>query len=312
MRYIIGVDLGGTQLRAALADETGALLDEVRVRTLAEAGPAAVIDQITDCVARVRAATPAGGTVQGVGIGSPGPLDPYTGVVFTQPNMAGWTNVPLRDILAERTGLPIELGNDANAAALGEWSFGAGKGLRDLAYITISTGIGAGVIADGQLLLGDQGAGAEVGHHIIDWATGASWEDLAAGPGLAAAAAEAMIAEPRSLLHGLATPETVTAVEVAEAAAAGDPLAQRLLDREGQLIGIGLVNTLFLFSPKLILLGGGVVVHNPHLIERAKLVIQERAFSVYRDVPVRLAALGDRAGVLGAVALFLHMREQHS
>jgi glucokinase len=181
-----------------------------------------------------------------------------------------------------------------------------------MVYITVSTGIGSGVIADGQLLVGHKGAGAEAGHHIIDWATGASWEDLAAGPGLADAASEAMIADPRSLLHGLATPETVTAVEVASAAAAGDPLAQRLLDREGELIGIGLVNMLFLFSPELIVLGGGVVVHNPQLIERAQLVIQERSFDVYRSVPVRRAALGDRAGLLGAVALFLHMREDRS
>jgi glucokinase len=222
--------------------------------------------------------------------------------------MTGWTDVPLRDILAEQTGLPIELGNDANAAALGEWLFGAGKGLRHLVYVTVSTGIGGGVIADERLLLGHYGAAAEVGHHIIDAATGASWEDLAAGPGLAAAAAEAMIADPRSLLHGLASPETVTAVEVAQAAAAGDRLAQRLLDREGELIGTGLVNMLHLYSPQLILLGGGVIVHNPQLIDRAQLVIQERALAVYRDVPVRLAALGDRVGVLGAVALFMHMR----
>src|SRR5689334_16522846 len=124
MRYIIGVDLGGTQLRAALADEKGTLLDTVRVLTAAEAGPAAVIEQIVECIERVRGGLPADGTLLGVGIGSPGPLDPYQGIVFTQPNMTGWTNVPLRDIVAERTGLLIELGNDANAAALGEWLFG--------------------------------------------------------------------------------------------------------------------------------------------------------------------------------------------
>jgi glucokinase len=309
MRYIIGVDLGGTQLRAALADEAGTLLEEVRVLTEADAGPAVVIDQIASCIERVRAHVPADGVLLGVGIGSPGPLDPYEGIVFTQPNMTGWMNVPLRALLAERTGLAIELGNDANAAALGEWLFGAGKGLRNLVYITVSTGIGSGVIVDGRLLLGHRGAAAEAGHHIIDADTKASWEDLAAGPGLAAAAATAMISDPRTLLHDMATPETVTGLEVAQAAASGDPLAQRLLDREGELIGIGLVNMLFLFSPELIVLGGGVIVHNPQLIERAELVIQERAFDVYRDVPVRLAALGDRAGLLGAVALFLHMRE---
>ena len=309
MRYIIGVDLGGTQLRAALADEHGTLYNEIRVLTEADEGPAAVIDKIVDCIERVRGALPSGAELAGVGIGSPGPLDPFRGIVFTMPNMPGWVDVPLRDILAERTGLSIELGNDANAAALGEWFFGAGKGLQDLVYVTVSTGVGAGVIADGRLLLGRYGAGAEVGHHIIDVTSYASWEDLAAGPGLARAAAEAMIADSRSLLHDLASPETVTAVEVAQAAVAGDPLALRLLDREGELIGIGLVNVLNLYSPELILLGGGVVVHNPQLIERARLVIRERAFEVYRDVPVQMAGLGDRAGLLGAVALFLHMRE---
>lgn len=309
MRYIIGVDLGGTQLRAALADEQGALYDEIRLPTEGDEGPEAVIDKIVDCIGRVRAALPEGGDLVGMGIGCPGPLDPYQEIVFTMPNLPGWIDVPLRDILTTRTGLSIELGNDANAAALGEWLFGGGKGLRNLVYVTVSTGIGGGVIADGRLLLGHRGAAAEVGHHLIDAAARASWEDLAAGPGLARAAAEAMIADTRSLLHDMATPDTVSAAEVAQAAAAGDPLALRLLDREGELIGVGLVNMLHLFSPELILLGGGVVVNNPQLIERARLVIRECALAVYRDVPVRMAALGDRAGLLGAVALFLHMRE---
>jgi glucokinase len=309
MRYIIGVDLGGTQLRTALADEEGTLLEEMRVRTEADAGPAAVIDQITASIERVRAKVPADGELLGVGIGSPGPIDPYEGIVFTQPNMTGWTDVPLRALLAERTGLPVELGNDANAAALGEWLFGVGKGLSNLVYITVSTGIGSGVIVDGKLLLGRRGAAAEAGHHIIDMHTKATWEELAAGPGLAAAAASAMLSDSRTLLHTLGTPETITAADVAKAAAEGDPLALSLLDREGELIGIGLVNMLFCYSPEMIVLGGGVVLNNPQLVERASLVIQERAFEVYRSVPIRLAALGDRAGLLGAVALFLHMHE---
>lgn len=312
MRYIIGVDLGGTQLRTALADEAGTLLHEVRVRTAAEAGPEAVIDQIATSVEEIRAFVPEGGELLGIGIGSPGPLDPFTGVVFTQPNMSGWTNVPLRDALAERTGLPVELGNDANAAALGEWLFGAGKGLKHFIYVTVSTGIGGGVIVDGKLLLGRYGAGAEVGHQIIDTTTMKSWENLASGPGLAQAAADAMIEHPESLLNGLATPETVRAVEVAKAAAAGDALAQQLLDREGDLIGLGLVNLLFLYSPELIVLGGGVVIHNPQLLDRARAIIQEHAFEVYRDVPIRSTELGDQVGLLGAVALFLHMHEGQS
>nr|PZN22858.1 MAG: glucokinase [Chloroflexota bacterium] len=225
------------------------------------------------------------------------------------PNLAGWENRAPRAILEERTGLPVELGNDANAAALGEWYFGAGRGLRNLVYVTVSTGIGGGVIADGRLLLGHRGAAAEVGHHIIDWETLASWENLAAGPALARAAAEAMASNPHTLLHSLATPATVTAGDVARAAAAGDAVAQQLMDREGDLLGAGLVNMLHLYSPNLILLGGGVAINNPQLIERARRVIETRAMEAYRSVPVRLAELGERAGLLGAVALFLHMRE---
>lgn len=311
MRYIIGVDLGGTNLRAALSDAQGTIIDEVRVPTLADEGPDAVTGRLVTCIERVRAALPSGGELLGVGVGSPGPLDPFDGVVFTMPNLPGWKNVPLRAILEERTGLSVELGNDANAAALGEWLFGAGSGLQNMVYVTISTGIGGGVIADGRLVLGHRGAATEVGHHIIDWRTRSSWEDLASGTGLARAAAAAMPGKPDSYLHQLATPQNVTAEHVAQAAAANDPLALQLLDDEGELIGAGLVNMLHLYSPALIVLGGGVATNNPQLIPRASKVVQERAMLVYRDVPVKLAQLGDRAGLLGAVALFLHMRERH-
>jgi glucokinase len=309
MRYIIGVDVGGTQIRAALADETGALADETRVLTAAHEGPAAVIERIVACITRVRAALPAGGDLVGVGVGAPGPLDPFAGVVLSPPNLPGWVNIPLRDILAERTGLPIELGNDANAAALGEWMFGAGRGRSNIVYITISTGIGGGVISDGRLLLGYLGSAAEVGIQIVDYTTLAFWEDLASGSGLAHAAADAMAAEPASLLHSLAAPDAVTAADVARAAASGDALARRLMEREGDLIGAGLINVLHMFAPEIVLLGGSVVTHNPDLLERAREVIRRRAYAIYHETPVELAALGDHVGVLGAVALFMYMRE---
>jgi glucokinase len=309
MRYIIGVDVGGTQIRAILADEQGRPYDEVRMPTAADEGVEAVIGRMVAGVEQVRAALPENGELIGVGVGAPGPLDPFTGRVLGPPNLPGWADVPLRDVLAERTGLAVELGNDANAAVLGEWMFGAGQGRHNLVYITVSTGIGGGVISDGRLVLGYLGSAAEVGIQIIDHTTLAFWEELASGTGLARAAADAMIDEPASVLHGLASPETVTAADVARAAEAGDALAQRLMEREGELIGVGLVNVLHMFAPEQILLGGSVVVHNPWLIDRALRVIRERAYPIYHDTPVELAALGDRVGVLGAVALFLHMRE---
>lgn len=310
MRHIIGVDLGGTNLRAAMVRaEDGVILAEHRVRTEAEAGPDVVIGQILAVIGLARAALPANGELVGIGIGSPGPLDPFAGVVIYMPNLVGWTNIPLRQILESQTGLPVELGNDANAAAVGEWIYGAGRGLHNLVYVTVSTGIGGGVIADGKLVLGRKGSATEVGHHIMDWATRESWEDLAAGPGLARAAARAMAADAGTLLHTMTTVDHVSSTHVALAAAQGDTVAQHLMQREGELIGVGLVNMLFLYSPDLIVVGGGVAMNNPTLLDTARTVIQRDAFEVYRAVPVQLASLGDQVGILGAVALYQHMRE---
>jgi len=306
MQYVIGVDLGGTQLRAILADVAGAIHAETRIATAGDDGPDAVIGQIVECVTAMRAALPAGATLRGVGVGAPGPTDAAAGVVFMMPNLPGWHNVPLRAILEERTALHIELGNDANVAALGEWRFGGGMGKRNMVYITISTGIGGGVIEENRLVLGYKGAGAELGHMVIDAERLLTWEDLASGTALARTAAEAMRADSSSALHALATPATISAAEVAQAANQGDALARRLMRREGELIGVGLVNTLHLFSPEIILLGGSVITANAWLLDVAREIVQRRAIAqVYRDVPIDVARLGSQVGVLGAVALLM-------
>lgn len=307
MDYVIGVDLGGTFLRAVVADQTGQITAHVRVPTQVFEGPEAVIDRMVACIAQVRAAVPPGGHLLGIGIGSPGPLDPHTGMIFTAPNMPGWTNIPLRAIIAQRMGLPVELDNDANVAALGEWFFGGGKGYQHIVYITVSTGIGAGVITDGRLVLGRLGAATELGQLIIDLEHCHTWEQLASGTGMAATAAAAMTNDPHTLLHQLATAETVTAAHVATAAQAGDPLAQHLMQREARLLGIGFVNVLHAFSPEIILVGGGVVLANPALLEGARHVVQQYVIAdLYRSVPIELAHLGEQVGVLGAAALMLY------
>jgi glucokinase len=272
--------------------------------TEAAHGPDAVIEQIVTCIEQIQAAVPDDGTLLGVGVGSPGPLDPEAGVVFHMPNMPGWKDVPLRDRLAERTGLRVTLDNDANVAAMGEWLFGGGQGYRHLIYITVSTGIGSGVIIDGRLLYGRKGAGGELGHTLIDNERFTSWENLASGRALAVAATAAMRQHPQSRLHELATPETVTAANVAYAAEQGDEVAQRLMEHEATLLGVGFVNALHTFSPEIILVGGGVVIPNPSLLEGARRIVQQHALAdVYRSVPIETAHLGAQVGVLGAVAL---------
>ncbi|MFM2031422.1 MAG: hypothetical protein RLZZ297_187 [Chloroflexota bacterium] len=310
MQYTIGVDLGGTNLRAGLVDRDGTIHYDTRVETRVEEGPQAIFGRMVALIADVQAHLPAGGSIDGVGVGVPGPLDPFAGFVFAMPNIPGFENTPLRNMLQNATGLDVELGNDANAAAVGEWIYGAGKGLRDLVYVTVSTGIGGGVIIDDHLLLGHRGAAGEVGHHIIDWQTRKSWEDTAAGPGFAARAAAAMRADATTALHQLTTADSVQGHHIAQAARAGDAVALRLMDDEGEALGAGLVNMLHLYSPAKIILGGGVAINNPQLVERAKQVIAQRALTVYRDVPVVMTELGDRIGLLGAAALYGHMRHR--
>jgi glucokinase len=313
--YVIGVDVGGTQLRTILLDDTGHVYARTSVPTNREGGPSAVIEQILAGVGHVQTSLPVGADLLGIGIGAPGPLDPETGIVMHTPNMPGWKNVPLRDIIAQQTGLKVELGNDANAAALGEWHFGGGIGHRHLIYITVSTGIGAGVIVDGRLLLGRQGAGAELGHVLIDTAgdNHASWEEMASGTALRAAAVGAMEDDPDTLLHTLATSEHITGAHVAEAARRGDSVAERLMQREARLLGIGFVNALHLFSPEIILVGGSVVTRNPGLLAAAQQFVNRRVIAdLYREVPIEVAHLGDEVGLFGAAALILYDQKARS
>ncbi|NJP04960.1 MAG: ROK family protein [Chloroflexaceae bacterium] len=310
MEWVIGVDVGGTQIRAILADRAGQIQYHTRVATAPSREPRLMIEQILHCVAQVRAHLPDSASPMGIGIAAPGPLDPYEGVILAAPNMPGWINIPLRAIIAEQTGLTVVLGNDANAAALGEWHFGGGVGKTHLVYITVSTGIGAGVIVDGRLLLGRLGAAGELGHVIISLEQRQVWEQLASGTALGAAAARVMADTPESLLHQYATPQTVTAAHVAMSAAQGDPLCSQLMQRQAELLGIGLVNALHLFSPERILLGGSVITANPFLLTTARQVAHELVLAdFYRDVPIEVAQLGEHAGVLGAVALFWYQHK---
>jgi len=164
---VIAIDLGGTNIRAALCDRQGNILKRHRQLTRSEEGPDAVIGRIVESARHVMP-EPGGPPVKGMGVASPGPLNPFTGIVLFPPNLIGWIDIPLRARLREMLGLPVEIGNDANLAALGEQRYGAGRGLRDLVYVTISTGIGAGVILNNQMVLGMHGLAAEAGHTVID------------------------------------------------------------------------------------------------------------------------------------------------
>lgn len=311
MRYVVGVDLGGTQLRAVLIDREGELLAYQRTDTAAERGPTAVIAQIEQLITMVTAQVDRQDVV-GIGVGTPGPLDPFDGIVLEAPNLAGWINVPLKALLQERTGLPVTVGNDANAAGLGEWRFGSGRGCQDFVYVTISTGIGGGVIAQGNLLLGRKGMAGEVGHMTIQTdgplcgcGNFGCWEVVASGTALARAAQGALERGHQSLIKEIAGGSPVEGWHIAAAAEHGDSLAQTLMRREGELIGAGVVNLLHLYSPERIALGGGVTKSIAQWEPYMRQVVEERAMVPYRSAIINLVRLGDNVGVIGAAALVL-------
>jgi glucokinase len=336
---MIGVDLGGTQVRAALVQD-GRLLSRVGYLTQDEDGFEAVLMRIKEAIRQ--AAQQAGvplGQVIGIGIGAPGPLDSRTGILFAPPNLKGWRNVPLRQLLFDEFGLPVYLGNDANLAGLGEHIYGAGRGVPDMIYVTVSTGIGGGVIIGGRVLEGVSGTAGEVGHMTIDirgprcnCGNIGCLEVLASGTAIARRAAEAiaegrgdaMLAVARELaarkspmvdLAGRSrlSPEAqiaplpaeveVDAAAVVEAARRGDAVAAEITRTAAENVGVGMVNLIHLFNPALIVIGGGVSKAGPLLFEPVERVVRERAMEVPRKaVRIVRAELGENVGLLGAAA----------
>jgi len=314
VRFIIGVDIGGTQLRACLADASGKIYKRLLTETRSEDGRTAVLQRLLDLITNLMAETPLD-EVAAIGIGAPGPLNPFTGYVVEAPNLAGWVNVPLKDLVAEQFGLPTYLGNDANVAALAEYRFGAGKGARNLIYITVSTGIGGGVIVDGHMLLGEKGFAAEIGHITLE-ANGprcncgniGCWEAFSSGTAIGQEAIRRLEAGEDSSLRARSAGDysRISARWVAEAALEGDLLAQSVFQRAGFYMGVGLVNLLHLFNPSVITIGGSVMKAGDLIWQPLWKTLRERVEPFYlEDVRIVPAALGDDVGLLGAIALVL-------
>ncbi len=309
------IDLGGTKILTAVISADGSVLASHRTATRARRGPEAVSSEMLDSLRQ--ACAQAGTTLEGlagIGVSAAGPLDAAQGILADPPNLHGWKNVPLGRMLHDHCGLPVMLENDANAAALGEFAFGAGRGTRDMVYITVSTGIGGGIIADGRLYRGTGGAAGEIGHMTI--ACGGErcgcgrlgcLEAYASGTALARAGARAAEDGSSPALAALkARGQAIDAEGIAHAAAAGDPAAAAILARAAEYLGVGLMNTVHLFNPELIVLGGGVSNLRAQLIDPAVAFMREHAFpTMAAAVRVEYAQRGAEAPVLGAAALVL-------
>ncbi len=318
-RYILGVDLGGTNIVVGAMPEDGSRELAIRSEpTHAERGSEAVVDRIVSMIAQVISDVTASRDAQqhdflGVGIGAPGPLDRERGVVVVAPNL-GWRDFPLRDAISDRIRLPATLDNDANCATLGEWWRGAAQGARNVVGITIGTGIGGGIVIGGQLYHGSSDVAGEIGHTTID-STGrycrcgnyGCLEAYASGPAIALRAREALERDEVSALHKMVKGDLdlLTAATVYEAAHRGDALALEVVRDTARFLGTGIANLLNTVNPDVVVITGGVTRAGDRLFEPLRAEVKRRAFrpavAACRIVP---GALEGTAGVVGAVATF--------
>lgn len=319
-RYIVGVDLGGTNIVVGAMPLDGSR--EIAMRTaltLADGGADSVVERIAGMIEDVIAQTTAETGAErsdflGVGIGSPGPLDREKGIVIVTPNL-GWKNFPLRDEISKRVNLEASLDNDANCATLGEFWCGAAVGGRNVVGMTLGTGIGGGLILDGKLYHGSSDAAGEIGHTTID-STGrlckcgnyGCLEAYASGPAIAERAREALRGdEGESILGGLVDGDyyRITAQTVYEASRRGDTIAREVVRETARLLGAGVSNLINIFNPDVVVLAGGVTQAGDALFEPLRAEVKRRAFKpsvdACRIVP---GALPFSAGVVGAVATF--------
>jgi glucokinase len=314
-RTLLGIDIGGTKVAAAVATDDGSVRSFGRIPTLVEQGPDATIGRIVELARSVLAE--AGVTVDdlaGVGVGCGGPLDPVAGVIHDPPGLAGWHAIPLVARLEAAFGIPVHLDNDANAAALGEHRFGAGRGCTDVLYVTVSTGVGGGAVLGGRLHQGANASAAEIGHTSVDihgrrctCGRRGCLEAYASGTAIAARAREGLLSGRSSSLADVpGAPAAIRAEHVAFHAAAGDALAGEVWDEAIEVLGEGIANAINTFDPQVVVLGGGVTNAGEQLIGPVRRIATAGAFHPPgASVEVVLAALGERVGVLGAVAVAL-------
>ena len=301
----IAVDIGGTQLRAALYPPEG--LDARVIKSTPTAGENPPLERLFDLIASV---WPENGAVRHIALAVAGALNPQTGVVYQVPNIPNWNGLNLVELTKKRFNVPVRLGNDANLAALGEWKYGAAIGHHNLIYLTISTGVGGGSIVDDRLLLGHNGLGAEVGHITVlpggplcGCGHSGHLESMSSGTGIANHVIRQMQAGRKTILAN--SNEAPTARLAAEAALLGDELALEAFNIAGEFLGRAIADLLHIFNPTIVILGGGVIKSGDLIMNPVRHSLEETVISAQylENFQLTTTRLGDRVGLMGALAL---------
>lgn len=310
MSQYIAVDVGGTQLRAA-SFSPGSIHPNLVMRSNTKivdlkSSEETTLDRLIALIERI---WPENEEVLALSVAVPGPVNPFTGILLNAPNIPEWTNLPLRRILNDHFQTPVTLGNDANMAALCEWKYGTGVGHHHMIYLTISTGIGGGVIINDQLLTGANGLAGELGHITVmqdgplcGCGQRGHLESLASGTAIAKWVCDEI---HQGVVSSIKPEEKITARLVSEAAQKGDRLCIAALERSGYFVGQALATFLHIFNPSMIVIGGGVSRSGKFFLQPIKESLQEHVMnqSFLQDLSIETAAFGDEAGLIGAFVL---------
>lgn len=300
MKVIGAIDIGGTKIAAGAVTKEGTIISRLECTTAPEEGFASAVERIKSMLREI--ARGVGAEFEGIGIACPGPVDPFTGIIGDVGTLPGWQGGNLVAEFEPDFGVPVAVENDADAAALAEASQGVAKSNRCIIYITVSTGIGGGIVLSGELYRGVDGTHPELGHQIIDPSgplcyckARGCWESLASGSAMAS-----WMREHQPGASGL------SAAGIFARAQQSDPLALQALKREGYYLGLGLANLITIFSPGRIVLGGGVMKSHHLFLGRAGQVIREVCTQVPAEkTKITLASLGADAGLAGAAEAWL-------
>ncbi len=317
MQTIIGADVGGTLLRAARFDPDLNMLERVEQPSHAEQGSDAVLDRLIETIRQVLPESP--GDLAGIGLALPSPVDAEQGVVIATPNLP-FKDLPIVDLVRRAIGGPVYLGNDADLAGLAEYYLGAGQGARTMVYITISTGVGGGIIIDGRPFVG-RGQGGEIGHMVVQpdgpicgCGRRGHLESFSSGTGIARIARGRLEAGEKSAIRDMVDGDItrVTAVEVGEAAKKGDRLGAEIITQAGHHLGIAIASLMVLLNPDIFVLGGGVTKIGDLLFEPMHAAIREYAMHprYWENTRIVRAELGGNVGLCGAAALVRIMQDQ--
>lgn len=307
-KYVIGIDLGGTKISGAIADFNGDIVSKYIIPTNSNEGEKIVLERITTVIKKVIEESKIDkNKILAIGIGSPGPLDAKKGIILTTPNLP-FKNFNIVKPLKDKFNIPVYLDNDANAAAIGEYVFGAGQGTNNMVFITVSTGIGGGAILNGKIYRGNTCNALEIGHTTIEkdgpkcnCGNYGCAEALASGTAIGREGKEAV---ERGEKTSLSSYKKITAYEVFKEAEKGDAVSQKVLDKALNYLGICVANIIASFDPEMVIIGGGVSKGGNIVFQKVKEVVDKRCFKAMSEsTKIVPAALGTDAGVIGAVAL---------